>query len=73
MTVKERNPQEVQFSPEIKQDIGNLNARITNVNLAINDLLREMDITFKAMTTLIAELQKENAYVKAKAEAPNGS
>ncbi len=58
--------QHPQVPLEFKQQIGILNARISNVNLAVNDLLREMDGTFKAMVATIAALQKENAELKAK-------
>ncbi|PVX25740.1 MAG: hypothetical protein CW716_07410 [Candidatus Bathyarchaeum sp.] len=57
-----------QVSPEIQQQISVLNARISNANLAYGDLLKEMNNTFTAMTTLIGELQKENAELKSKAK-----
>ncbi len=56
---------------EIAQQVSILNARITNANLANNDMLREMDNTFKALVAKIDALQKENAELKAKSkEAP---
>lgn len=56
----------IQLSPELQQQISVLNARISNANFAQGDLLKEMNNTFKAMATTIAELQKENAELKAK-------
>jgi len=63
---EQQNQQEVQFPPELKQQINVLNARISNANFAQGDLLKEMNNTFKAMATTIAALQKENAELKAK-------
>ena len=71
MTEKQTVPQQsIQPTPEFVQQISLLNARVTNVNLANADLLREMDNTFKTMATTIAALKKENAELKAKAETP---
>lgn len=65
--LEQKNEQEqLQLSPELQQQISVLNARISNANLAYGDLLKEMSKTFKAMATNIAELQKENAELKAK-------
>jgi hypothetical protein len=64
-------PQASQFSPELQQQINVLNARIGNANFAHGDLLKEVNNTFQAMAAMIAELQKENAELKAKTkEAP---
>ena len=63
MTDQVRVPQAMQ------QQIALLNARITNVNISISDLLREMDATFKAFAARVAELEKENAELKAKHKA----
>ena len=68
MTVREKNQQDFQLLPEIKACVANLNARIANANLAIADLTREIDNTFKTLITMIAELQKENG--KAMDKAP---
>jgi len=62
----EINQQAIQLSPELKQQLSVLNARISNANFAHGDLLTEMNNTFKAMMTTIATLQKENAELKAK-------
>jgi hypothetical protein len=65
--LEQKNEQgRVQFSPELQQQLGVLNARINNANFAQADLLKEMDNTFKSMATIIAALQKENAELKAK-------
>jgi hypothetical protein len=66
MTEQKNQQEGVQLPPELRQHIGVLNARITNVNLAVNDLMREIDDDFKAMAAIIAALQKENAELKAK-------
>lgn len=66
MTEQKNQQEGVPFPPELRQHVGVLNARITNVNLAVNDLMREIDNNFKAMATMIAALQKENAELKAK-------
>lgn len=60
--------EQVKIPQAIKQQIALLNARITNVNISLSDLLREMDVTFKAFATRIAELEKENTELKAKKE-----
>jgi hypothetical protein len=60
---KNQNPQ---LSPELQQQIGILNARITNVNLANADLLKAIETTFKTMATTIIMLQKENDELKNK-------
>jgi hypothetical protein len=62
----ESSRQSLQLQPEIAQQIGVLNARITNVNLANNDLLHQMDATFKLLMTKISALEQENAELKAK-------
>ena len=67
MVEKTETPQQsVQLPPELQQQISVLNARISNANFAHGDLLKEMNDTFKAMAKTIAELQKENAELKAK-------
>ncbi len=58
--------EKTQITPELQQQIGVLNARITNVNLANADLIREVDSAFKALVTTISALQKENADLKTK-------
>jgi hypothetical protein len=66
MLEQNNQQQGVQLSPELQQQLGVLNARISNANFAQADLLKEMNNTFKAMATTIAALQKENAELKAK-------
>ncbi|PVX27284.1 MAG: hypothetical protein CW716_03120 [Candidatus Bathyarchaeum sp.] len=66
MTSKTQVPQ---FSAELQQQISVLNARIGNANFAQADLLKELNSTFTVMAKTIVELQKENAELKAKAEA----
>ena len=67
MTENQKFPQQnVQLPPELQQQITVLNARISNANFAYGDLLKELNNTFKAMAKTIAELQKENAVLKAK-------
>ena len=58
--------EQIKVPPAMQQQVALLNARITNVNLSISDLLREMDATFKAFAARAAELEKENAELKAK-------
>jgi hypothetical protein len=58
--------QRFQVSPEFQQQISILNARINNANLAHADLLREMDITIKALVAAIISSQQENVELKAK-------
>lgn len=58
--------QGAQLSSELQQQIIVLNARISNANFAQGDLLKEMNNTFKAMATTIADLQRENTELKAK-------
>ena len=67
--MSETPQQPVQFPPEIQQQISILNARIQSLNLTTNDLLREMDSTFRMMAATIAGLQKENAELRAKLES----
>jgi hypothetical protein len=55
----------LQFPPELQQQLGILNLRIGNAHLAQGDLLREMSNTFNAMAAQIAALQKENDCLKA--------
>jgi glycine cleavage system regulatory protein len=56
------------LSEKTKQQLTVLNMRVQNVNLAFNDLLRDMTELFKTHTARIAELEKENAELKAKQE-----
>jgi len=42
--------------------------RIQNMNLAFNDLLRDINELLKTYAARIAELEKENAELKAKNE-----
>jgi len=72
MTAKPESAQQgIQLSPELKQQLATLNARITNLNIAQNDMLKEMENTFKALVSTIVALQKENAELKTKhAEKP---
>jgi hypothetical protein len=65
MTMTTQSPP---FSAELQQQISLLNARVGNANLSYGDLLKEMNNTFTAMATTIAELQKENAELKAKSK-----
>ncbi|MBT0159746.1 hypothetical protein G4O51_07155 [Candidatus Bathyarchaeota archaeon A05DMB-2] len=44
-----------------QQQLAVLNMRVQNVNLAFNDLLRDMNELLKTYATRIAELEKENA------------
>ena len=67
--MSETPQQLVQFPPEIQQQINILNARIQSLNLTTNDLLREVDNTFRTMAATIAGLQKENAELRAKLES----
>ena len=67
--MSETPQQPVQFPPEIQQQISILNARIQSLNLTTNDLLREVDNTFRTMAATIAGLQKENAELRAKLES----
>jgi hypothetical protein len=50
----------------MQQQLAVLNMRVQNVNLAFNDLLHDMAELFKTHTARIAELEKENAELKAK-------
>lgn len=54
------------MSEKMQQQLAVLNARVQNVNLAFNDLLRDMNELLKAHAERIAELEKENAELKAK-------
>ena len=51
---------------EKMQQLAVLNMRVQNVNLAFNDLLRDMNELLKTYASKIAELEKENAELKAK-------
>jgi len=53
--------QPVQLPLEIQQQFVALNARVQNLNLTTNDMIKEMDNTFKAMAKTIADLQTKNA------------
>lgn len=70
MATIEKDQQGVHLSSEMKMCIGNLNARIASVNLAINDLTREIDNTLKTAVALVAEFQKEVRNAKTGDEAP---
>jgi hypothetical protein len=59
------------MSQKIPQQLAVLNMRIQNVNLALNDLLRDMSSLSKAYIERITELEKENADLKAKQEKTN--
>jgi hypothetical protein len=59
------------MSQKIPQQLAVLNMRIQNVNLALNDLLRDMSSLSKAYTERITELETENADLKAKQEKTN--
>jgi len=50
----------------MQQHIAMLNARIQNVNLAQNDLLREIEATIKMFASINAALEKENAELQDK-------
>jgi hypothetical protein len=63
----------LQLPPELMRQIGILNARITNANLANTDLLREVEITFKAMTIEMEKIQKENFDLRTKPEVTKES
>jgi hypothetical protein len=54
------------MSEKIQHQLAVLNARVQNVNLTFNDLLRDMNELFKTYVARIAELEKENADLKAK-------
>ena len=41
-----------------------LNARIQNVNLAITDMLKEVDMLLRAYSDRVAALEKENAELR---------
>lgn len=57
--------EQLRFPQAIQQQIALLNARITNINISISDLLRDMDATLRAYAAKVAELEKENAELKA--------
>jgi hypothetical protein len=59
------------LSEKTQQQLAVLNMRIQNMNLAFNDLLRDMTELFKTQTARINELEKENAELKAKQEKTN--
>ena len=54
------------MSEKIQHQLAVLNARVQNMNLTFNDLLRDMNELFKTYVARIAELEKENADLKAK-------
>jgi uncharacterized protein Yka (UPF0111/DUF47 family) len=54
------------MSEKIQQPLAVLNMRIQNLNLAFNDLLHDMNELLKTHAARIAELEKENAELKAK-------
>lgn len=56
------------LSEEIQRRLAVLNVRVKNVNLALNDLLREMGELVKAYADRVAGLEKENAELKAEQE-----
>ncbi len=56
------------MSEKMQQQLAVLNMRVQNVNLAFNDLLRDMSALSKAYAERIAELEKENAELKAEQE-----
>jgi hypothetical protein len=62
-----------QLSSAILEKLSALNARISNVNLANADLVKDMSALFKAMTDEISVLKKENADLKAKQEKTSKS
>ena len=51
---------------KFQQHLTVLSMRAQNVNLAFNDFLREVSTLSKAYADKIAELEKENAELKAK-------
>ena len=54
------------MSEKMQQQLAVLSMRAQNVNLAFNDLLRDMNELLKTHNARIAELEKENAELKAK-------
>lgn len=56
------------MSEKMQQQLAILNMRVQNVNLAFNDLLRDMNELLKTYAARIAELEKENAELKAEQE-----
>jgi uncharacterized protein Yka (UPF0111/DUF47 family) len=54
------------MSEKMQQQLAILNMRIQNLNLAFNDLLHDMNELLKMHAARIAELEKENAELKAK-------
>lgn len=56
------------MSEKTQQQMAVLNMRIQNMNLAFNDLLRDINELLKTYAARIAELEKENAELKAKNE-----
>lgn len=64
--LEQKNEPRIDLSPELQQQLGILNARISNANFAQADLLTEMSNTLKVMVNMVAALQKENAELKAK-------
>jgi hypothetical protein len=57
-----------QLSPAIQEKLSILNARITNVNLANADLVKDICSLLKAMADENSVLKKENTNLKAKQE-----
>ena len=52
----------------MQQQLAVLTMRVQNVNLAFNDLLRDMNELLKTYAARIAELEKENAELKTEQE-----
>lgn len=63
-----QNQTNIQLPTELQQQIGVLNARVSNADLVHRELLNTIASTFTAMANTIAKLQQENAELKAKAD-----
>lgn len=57
---------EIKLSDELQQQIGILNARVSNADLVHRELLNTIATTFTAMANTIIDLQKENKALKEK-------
>jgi hypothetical protein len=62
-----------QISPAVQEKLSLLNARITNVNLANADLVKDVSSLLKALADEVSVLKKENADLKAKQEKTSKS
>lgn len=63
-----QNQTNTQLPTELQQQIGILNARVSNADLVHRELLNTVATTFTAMANTIAKLQKENNELKTKTD-----